>query len=159
GGTSGAMLSRPVLGPVAIPGLPRAAKACQPAPPPGPPGMRRFPEPARRFWFALTRAPPSGTNRRSIPGGGPEVGTFTAGGPREAGSEQRSPANPNEENRTVKRTVGIAVGVATLGLAVYLGSHLWAQTAAPAGHPGSASPKTRIALLNLKYVVMNYGKW
>jgi Skp family chaperone for outer membrane proteins len=87
------------------------------------------------------------------------VGTFTAGGPRDAGSEQRPPANPNEENRTVKRTVGIAVGVATVGLAVYLGSHLWAQTGAPAAHPGSASPKTRIALLNLKYVVMNYGKW
>jgi len=60
----------------------------------------------------------------------------------------------------VKRTVGIVVGVATVGVAVYLGSHLWAQQgAAPAGHPASASPKTRIALLNLKYVVMNYGKW
>jgi Skp family chaperone for outer membrane proteins len=55
------------------------------------------------------------------------------------------------------------VGVATLGVAVYLGSRLWAQQAqpgAPAAHPTSAaSPKTRIALLNLKYVVMNYGKW
>jgi Skp family chaperone for outer membrane proteins len=55
-------------------------------------------------------------------------------------------------------------GVATLGIAVYLGSRLWAQQGqAPvgaAGHPASAStPKTRVALLNLKYVVMNYTKW
>jgi Skp family chaperone for outer membrane proteins len=55
------------------------------------------------------------------------------------------------------------VGVATVGVAVYLGSRLWAQQGQPggaAGHPASAaSAKTRIALLNLKYVVMNYGKW
>jgi Skp family chaperone for outer membrane proteins len=62
----------------------------------------------------------------------------------------------------VKRTVGTIVGLATVGVAVYVGSRLMAQPAqnAYAGHPaGAASAKTRVALLNLKYVVMNYGKW
>jgi len=65
------------------------------------------------------------------------------------------PANSNEENRTVKRTVGIVVGVAAIAVAAYLGSRLWANP----GQPGTASPKTKVAILNLKYVVMNYQKW
>jgi Skp family chaperone for outer membrane proteins len=64
----------------------------------------------------------------------------------------------------VKRTIGIAVGVLTLGVAIYIGSRLSAQQpgaaggAKPAGAP-VGSTKTRVALLNLKYVVTNYKKW
>jgi Skp family chaperone for outer membrane proteins len=66
-----------------------------------------------------------------------------------------------------KRIVGILVGVVTVGVAIYIGSKLWAQTQPPQGGarpagtavaPGT-SPKTRVALLNLKYVVTNYRKW
>jgi Skp family chaperone for outer membrane proteins len=56
----------------------------------------------------------------------------------------------------------MVVGLATVGVALYVGSRLMAQNAgAPnyAARPASATPKTRVALLNLKYVVMNYGKW
>src|SRR6516162_7442146 len=56
----------------------------------------------------------------------------------------------------------MVVGLATVGVAVYVGGRLMAQpgTQNYAARPASvSSPKTRIALLNLKYVVMNYGKW
>jgi Skp family chaperone for outer membrane proteins len=63
----------------------------------------------------------------------------------------------------VKRTVGIVVGLATVGVAVYVGSRLMAQQTGTQGYPAStasvSAPKTRVALLNLKYVVMNYAKW
>jgi Skp family chaperone for outer membrane proteins len=64
----------------------------------------------------------------------------------------------------VKRTVGIVVGVLTLGVAIYVGSRLSAQQPGAAGGPKPAgapvgSTKTRVALLNLKYVVTNYRKW
>jgi Skp family chaperone for outer membrane proteins len=67
----------------------------------------------------------------------------------------------------VKRTIGIVVGVLTLGVAIYVGSRLSAQQPGaagpkPAGAPAGApvgSTKTRVALLNLKYVVTNYKKW
>jgi Skp family chaperone for outer membrane proteins len=64
----------------------------------------------------------------------------------------------------VKRTIGIVVGVLTLGVAIYVGSRLSAQQpgaaagAKPAGAP-VGSIKTRVALLNLKYVVTSYKKW
>jgi Skp family chaperone for outer membrane proteins len=60
----------------------------------------------------------------------------------------------------VKRTViGVAVGVVTLGLAIYVGSRLSAQQpGTPAPKPAGGS-KSRIVLLNLKYVVTNYEKW
>jgi Skp family chaperone for outer membrane proteins len=56
----------------------------------------------------------------------------------------------------------MVVGLATVGVAVYVGGRLMAQpgTAGYANRPASvATPKTRVALLNLKYVVMNYAKW
>ena len=68
----------------------------------------------------------------------------------------------------MKRTIGIAVGVLTLGVAIYIGSRLSAQQPGaaagpkPAGAPAGApvgSTKTRVALLNLKNVVTNYKKW
>jgi len=60
-----------------------------------------------------------------------------------------------EENRAVKRTVIVAVGVLALGVMVYVG-RLWAQTGAPAAAP---EPRTRVALLNLNYVIKKYGKF
>jgi Skp family chaperone for outer membrane proteins len=62
------------------------------------------------------------------------------------------------ENGTVKRTVVFAAGVLALGLAGYFGSHLRAQQAGGAGAPAYAEPRTRIALLNLAYVIKNYKK-
>jgi Skp family chaperone for outer membrane proteins len=50
------------------------------------------------------------------------------------------------------------VGVVAVVVAAYLGSRLWAQPGAAPAHPGG-SVKTKVALLNLKYVVMNYKKW
>jgi Skp family chaperone for outer membrane proteins len=46
----------------------------------------------------------------------------------------------------------------TVVVAAYVGSRLWAQPGATPAHPGG-STKTKVALLNLKYVVMNYKKW
>jgi Skp family chaperone for outer membrane proteins len=57
----------------------------------------------------------------------------------------------------------MVVGLATVGVAVYVGSQLMAQQAGQPNYgtrPASAgSAKTRVGLLNLKYVVMNYTKW
>jgi Skp family chaperone for outer membrane proteins len=57
----------------------------------------------------------------------------------------------------------MVVGLATVGVAVYVGSRLMAQTGTAPSYPaaGASAPagKTRVALLNLKYVVMNYTKW
>lgn len=52
-------------------------------------------------------------------------------------------------------------GVLTLGAGIYLSSQLAAQTpAAGGGAPaGMAQPKTRVALLNLTYVIKNYNKF
>jgi Skp family chaperone for outer membrane proteins len=46
------------------------------------------------------------------------------------------------------------VGVLSLGAAVYFGSKLWAQPARPA-----ASAQTRVAMLNLRWVIKNYVKY
>jgi Skp family chaperone for outer membrane proteins len=54
-----------------------------------------------------------------------------------------------------KATV-VAAALATLGVAVYLGSRLWAQ--APAA-PAQAPAQTRIALVNTLHVVKSYGKF
>jgi Skp family chaperone for outer membrane proteins len=64
----------------------------------------------------------------------------------------------------VKRTVGILKGVATLGIAVYLGSQLWAQQPAqppPAAPPQSAARplQTRIGLVNMVQVLKEYKKF
>jgi Skp family chaperone for outer membrane proteins len=61
-----------------------------------------------------------------------------------------------EENRTVKRTVLVAAAVVALGVAIYMGK-LWAQTG---GNNGAvAAPQTKIALINLTYVIKNYDKF
>ncbi len=55
----------------------------------------------------------------------------------------------------MKRTVAIVAGLAALGVAVYVGSKLWAQ--APGG--GAAPPaQTRVAVINLLQVIKNYNK-
>ena len=59
----------------------------------------------------------------------------------------------------MKRTVVFTAGIWALGLAGYLGSHARAQQPgnAPAA-PAAAEPRTRIALINLAYVIKNYKK-
>jgi Skp family chaperone for outer membrane proteins len=65
----------------------------------------------------------------------------------------------------VKRTIVIVVGLVTLAATAYVGSQLWAQQPGTGVRPASASApapsggKTRVAILNLKYVVTNYRKW
>ena len=57
----------------------------------------------------------------------------------------------------MKRTVAYVAGVLALGVAVYAGSRLMAQGgAAPAK---AAAPSTRVALINLPYVIKNYEKY
>jgi len=59
----------------------------------------------------------------------------------------------------VKRKVVFTAGVLALGLAGYFGSHLRAQQPGTApGAPAFAEPRTRIALINLAYVIKNYKK-
>jgi Skp family chaperone for outer membrane proteins len=60
----------------------------------------------------------------------------------------------------VKRTVVFTAGILAFGLAGYFGSHLWAQQTgtAPATRQAAAEPRTRIALLNMAYVIKNYKK-
>jgi Skp family chaperone for outer membrane proteins len=56
----------------------------------------------------------------------------------------------------VKRKVSLVAGMATLGVAVYLGSRLWAQ--APAA-PAQAPAQTRIGLVNTLQVIKSYHKF
>jgi Skp family chaperone for outer membrane proteins len=56
----------------------------------------------------------------------------------------------------VNRKFTWTAGVIALGVAVYVGSRLFAQPPAP---QASAEPRTRIALLNLGHVVKNYRKF
>ena len=62
-----------------------------------------------------------------------------------------------QENRTVKRTVITATGVAALALAIYV-SQILAQAPRPATSV-AAEPKTKVALVNLSYVIKNYSKF
>jgi Skp family chaperone for outer membrane proteins len=52
--------------------------------------------------------------------------------------------------------MGLCAGALALGLAVYLGSRLWAQ--APAA-PVQAPAQTRVALVNIVQVITNYHKF
>jgi Skp family chaperone for outer membrane proteins len=75
-------------------------------------------------------------------------------------------ANWNEENRTVKKTAISLTALATLGLTVYLASHLRAQYPSQSGQvqqtvaTAQAAPlRTRIAVINLQQVIKQYRKW
>jgi Skp family chaperone for outer membrane proteins len=57
----------------------------------------------------------------------------------------------------VKRTVIVAAAVVALGAAAYVGT-LWAQTGARPAAP-AAEPRTRVALINLTYVIKYYKKF
>src|SRR5262249_45886073 len=67
-----------------------------------------------------------------------------------AGAEEHS----NQEKRTVKRSMALTVGVLSLGVAVWFASKLWAEPTRPA-----ASTQTRVAMLNLRWVIKNYSKY
>jgi Skp family chaperone for outer membrane proteins len=57
----------------------------------------------------------------------------------------------------VKRTVLVAAALIGLGAVIYVGK-LWAQTGG--NHPAAAAaPQTKIALINLTYVIKNYEKF
>jgi Skp family chaperone for outer membrane proteins len=56
----------------------------------------------------------------------------------------------------VKRTVAIVAGVVTLGLALYVGSRLGAQTGTPA--EAAPAPTMRLRMVNLSYVIKNYRR-
>ncbi len=57
----------------------------------------------------------------------------------------------------MKRTVLVAAALMGLGAVIYVGK-LWAQTGT--GQPAAASaPQTKIALINLTYVIKNYDKF
>jgi Skp family chaperone for outer membrane proteins len=51
----------------------------------------------------------------------------------------------------MKRSMAWVVGLLALGAATYFGSKLWAKPAPPAG-----TASTRVALLNLRWVIKNY---
>jgi Skp family chaperone for outer membrane proteins len=63
-----------------------------------------------------------------------------------------------EENRTVKRNVIIAIVALGLGITGYLGSRLVSQKGY-AQQPAAVAPQTKVALLNLMQVIKNYGKF
>jgi Skp family chaperone for outer membrane proteins len=63
------------------------------------------------------------------------------------------PAFSNGENRTVKRTIGFVAGIAVLGIALYVGSRLFAQGTAP------PRPTSKIAVVNMQQVIEKYEKF
>src|SRR5215475_5226736 len=66
----------------------------------------------------------------------------------------------NEENRTVKRTIGILAGLATLGIGAYLGSQVFAQQTGGNRPAVSSEPlRTRIAVVNIVQVLKKYSKY
>jgi Skp family chaperone for outer membrane proteins len=54
----------------------------------------------------------------------------------------------------VKKSICLMGGLVAVGVMCYVG-HLWGQQAAPA----AAAPRTRVALINLTYVIKNYEKY
>jgi Skp family chaperone for outer membrane proteins len=57
----------------------------------------------------------------------------------------------------VKRTVFVATGVAVLGLAIVVSSNLMAQNTGAT--PPATTTHSKVALLNLTYVIKNYAKF
>jgi Skp family chaperone for outer membrane proteins len=68
------------------------------------------------------------------------------------------PANPSQEIRAVKRTVAIVAGILTLGVAVYVGSRLGAQSTT-GGTASYKAPVTKVGIVNLSLVIQKYNKW
>ncbi len=54
----------------------------------------------------------------------------------------------------MKRTVAIVAGVVSLGLALYAGSRLTAQT----GGAGAAAPTMKVRMVNLQFIIKNYKR-
>lgn len=57
----------------------------------------------------------------------------------------------------MKRTAFILTGMAALTLAIYASNQLWAQTSSATSQ--APSPKSRVGLLNLTYVIKHYKKF
>jgi len=57
----------------------------------------------------------------------------------------------------VKRTVALTAGVLALGTLAYMGTRMLAQT--PAGQARPAAPQTKVAILNINYVIKYYEKY
>jgi Skp family chaperone for outer membrane proteins len=65
-----------------------------------------------------------------------------------------------QENRTVKKTVMATGGFLILGVLCYVGQLSGQQSQpTPGQQPAPAPARTRIALLNLTYVIKNYDKY
>jgi Skp family chaperone for outer membrane proteins len=66
-----------------------------------------------------------------------------------------------QENRTVKKTVMATGGFILLGVLCYVGQLSGQQNSSTNGQQAPAAPpaRTRIALLNLTYVIKNYDKY
>jgi Skp family chaperone for outer membrane proteins len=58
----------------------------------------------------------------------------------------------------VKKTLFVAGGILALGVLCYVG-RLWAQQTPSTGPSAQGAPRTRIALINLTYVVKYYDKY
>ena len=59
----------------------------------------------------------------------------------------------------MNRSMVWLVGALSLGAAAYFGSKLWAQPAGGAVSRPAASATTRVAMLNLRWVIKNYAKY
>jgi Skp family chaperone for outer membrane proteins len=60
-----------------------------------------------------------------------------------------------------KRTITILAGVATLGIGIYVGSHVWAQQGGQqTARPAAVAPlQTRVAVINVAQVIKEYNKF
>jgi Skp family chaperone for outer membrane proteins len=77
-------------------------------------------------------------------------------------SDRGLSASSEQENRTVKKTVMALGGFLALGVLCYVGQlsgQTQQQNYPPQTAAAPAAPRTRIALLNLTYVIKNYKKY
>jgi Skp family chaperone for outer membrane proteins len=58
----------------------------------------------------------------------------------------------------VKRTLAIVAGILTIGIAIYIGSRLGAQSTT-GGTAAYRAPVTKVGIVNLSLVIQNYNKW
>lgn len=63
----------------------------------------------------------------------------------------------------MKRTLGMVIGVVSIGVMAYIGARLWAQGGAPPQSTGTQPApqplRTPIRIVNMSYIVKNYNRW